>query len=136
MAASTHVRLAARARASSTSAPSACSAGAGALRVALLLGSTRTEGPPHPAPLGARVGAFVAAELRARGHAVDVVDPLLEQLPLLVKPHFAYAPGRAPAHLDALAARLASADCYVAVRRRAQARATARLNSATLAPHP
>lgn len=90
-------------------------AGARALRIAVVLGSTRTDGPPHPAPLGARVGAFIAAELEARGHDVDVVDPRVEQLPLLRRPHFAYAAGKAPPPLDALALRFSRADAYVCV---------------------
>eukprot|EP01051_Picozoa_sp_SAG22_P006480 SAG22_NODE_425_length_10628_cov_3.420458_2_plen_86_part_00 len=53
------------------------------LRVAVLLGSTRTEGPPSPANLGSRVGKFLQAAIPARGMAVDVVDPVEEDLPLL-----------------------------------------------------
>ncbi|KAJ8604354.1 hypothetical protein CTAYLR_002539 [Chrysophaeum taylorii] len=83
------------------------------MRVCLVLGSTRSSGPPRPAPLGARVGAFMERAVARRGCEIDVVDPVVEALPLLEKPHFAY--GRAPAALDALAARLAAADAYVMV---------------------
>ena len=83
------------------------------LRVVVVLGSTRVEGPPFPAPLGARLGAFLEAELLRRGHVVDVVDPREEPLPLLEKPHFAYARGKAPPALDALESRLRAADAYV-----------------------
>ncbi len=55
------------------------------LRIALLLGSTRTEGPPKPANVGARVGAFAAAALTGLGHTIDTVDPIVEELPLLVR---------------------------------------------------
>ena len=50
-----------------------------------------------------------------RGHEVDVVDPVDEALPSLVKPYFAYAPGQAPPKLAKLNERLLSADAYVAV---------------------
>eukprot|EP00965_Chrysotila_dentata_P257791 6213006-Pleurochrysis_carterae.AAC.4 len=85
------------------------------LRIAVLLGSTRTDGPPRPSPLGSRVGAFVTSCLEARGHSVDVVDAIVQDLPLLKKPHFAYAKGKAPANLEGLYKRLSNADAYVAV---------------------
>ena len=65
------------------------------LRVAVLLGSTR-DGPPRPANLGRRVGKFLCGVLSQRGHEVDVVDPVDEAVPALVKPCFAAAPGQAP----------------------------------------
>ena len=79
------------------------------LAIAVIVGSSRTAGPPYPARLGARVGAFAAAALRARGHAIDVVDAADEAAAGLalspMRPHFAFAPaGRknaAPAHLEA-----------------------------------
>ena len=42
-------------------------------------------------------------------------DPVEEDLPLLVKPHFAYAPNQVPPKLDILNTRLLEADAYVAV---------------------
>jgi hypothetical protein len=97
------------------------------LNIALLLGSTRTAGPPFPAPLGCRVGLHLARELTARGHILTVVDPRLEPFELLQKPHFAYqkrdvtaagsAPrpgsGSLPAHLVDIAEKLMQADAYV-----------------------
>jgi hypothetical protein len=84
------------------------------LRVAVLLGTTRTLGPPQV--LGHRVGRFVASVLAARGHNVDVVDPIGDDaLPLLQRPHFAYKKGGAPHVLEQLAERLKLADCYVTV---------------------
>ena len=80
------------------------------LKVAVMLGLTRTLGPPYPANVGSRIGKFVAGKLEDRGHYVDIVDPIAERLPLLEKPHFAY--GKAPPNLDALAQRLSDADCY------------------------
>ncbi|KAA8496878.1 FMN-dependent NADPH-azoreductase [Porphyridium purpureum] len=88
-----------------------------ALRIALVLGSTRVEGPPFPANVGKRVGLFAARRLRERGHHVDVVDPvaLKELLPLLEKPHFAYRNGTAPRGMDELADIFKRADAYVTV---------------------
>lgn len=85
------------------------------LRVVAVLGSTRITGPPSPAPLGARVGAWISECARARGLDVDVVDPIEEDLPLMRRPHFAYAPGKAPPGMDELSARLRAADAYVMV---------------------
>ena len=73
------------------------------------------EGPPRPARVGLRVGRWVEAVLRARGHEVTVVDPVDTDLPLLRKPQFAYAKGRVPAPLDELAAVIGAADAFVAV---------------------
>ncbi|KAJ1459169.1 NADPH-dependent FMN reductase-like protein [Pelagophyceae sp. CCMP2097] len=85
------------------------------LRVALLLGSTRTRGPP--VVLGKRVGLFVRGCLERRGFVVDIIDPAAPDahLPLLQQPHFAYARGRAPLELEALDERLRGADAYVCV---------------------
>jgi chromate reductase, NAD(P)H dehydrogenase (quinone) len=83
------------------------------LEVVLILGSTRTEGPPHPANLGKRVSAFLQREVKAHGHNVTVIDPMLEDLPLLQKPQFAYRQGEAPPPLDTLAAKLKAADAYI-----------------------
>lgn len=82
------------------------------LRVALLLGSTR-EGPPRP-QLGARVGAYVAKAIQGRGHTVDVIDPAVEDVPLVpFQPHFTYA--KAPASLETLARRFGDSDALVCV---------------------
>lgn len=87
-----------------------------ALKVLVFLGSTRVDGPPRPARVGVRVAAFVERSLVARGHSVTIVDPVDLDLPLLRKPHFAYAQGKAPEVLETLAGLVASADCYVMVR--------------------
>ena len=75
------------------------------LRIALLLGSTRTEGPPFPANVGLRVGRFIADAVRSRGHEIHIINPISEEhaLPLLRKPQFAYKTGTAPPPLDELA---------------------------------
>ena len=51
------------------------------------------------------------AMLRSRSHVVDIVDPVVEDLPLLQRPHFTY--GTAPKELEQLAVRLRDADAYV-----------------------
>eukprot|EP00729_Bicosta_minor_P020066 gene20066-24568_t len=66
----------------------------------MILGSTRTGvAPPRPVNLGKRVGV-----------TVDVIDPLVEDLPLMQQPHFAYTKAAVPPSLDALASRLSAAD--------------------------
>lgn len=83
------------------------------LNVVLILGSTRCQGPPYPAPLGKRVGLYLKSELTLRGHNVIVIDPLLIKLELLRKPHFAYAPLKVPAQLKDIAEKVNAADVYV-----------------------
>ena len=82
------------------------------LRVALLLGTARVPPPPV---LGPRVAAFIREAASRRGFEVDTVDPLVEQLPLLEKPQFAYAKSAVPPNLASLQERLAAADCYCCV---------------------
>jgi len=48
-------------------------------------------------------------ELGQRGHDVILVDPIKENLPMLQKPHFAYAEGKAPEGLEALCTELRAA---------------------------
>jgi len=85
------------------------------LHFAIVLGLTRTAGPPFPANLGARVGEFVAKAILNRGHSVDIINPIVEDLPLLQKPQFAYASGDSPAVLNSLAMRLTDAHGYVMI---------------------
>lgn len=104
-----------------------------ARHVALFLGSTRTGGRPLPAPLGRRVGAFIRAELEARGSAVDVVDPLELDLEVLRQPHFTYAAGTAPEKLEATAQIIARADAFVMVCARCAYRASHNVDVCVLA---
>jgi len=89
--------------------------GARGLNVVIILGSTRTGGPPYPSPLGHRVGLFALTELSSRGHNVTVIDPLVEKLELLQKPHFAYAPSKLPNQLGDLARKIEAADAFVMI---------------------
>jgi NAD(P)H-dependent FMN reductase len=82
-----------------------------ALNVALITGSTRKVGPPlilHP-----RVNTFIQSTLEKRGHNVTRVDPV--DFPLLDKPHFVYATGKAPDKLQEVHGILSSANCYVCI---------------------
>ena len=86
-----------------------------ALRVLVFQGSTRVQGPPRPARVGNRVAAWAVSALSERGHTVEVFDPIETDLPLLRKPHFAYAQGQAPQALEELARRIAEAEAFVMV---------------------
>mmetsp|Transcript_41922 Transcript_41922/g.87995 ORF Transcript_41922/g.87995 Transcript_41922/m.87995 type:complete len:253 (-) Transcript_41922:58-816(-) len=73
------------------------------LNIALLTGSTRSSSPPtvlHP-----RVNTYI--------HQVTRIDP--NDFPLLEKPYFAYAPGKAPSKLQDVHSILQKADGYVCV---------------------
>jgi len=85
------------------------------MQALIFLGSQRDSTPPRPARLGRRVALACEAQLVEREVAAEIVDPLDLDLPAAFKPHFAYAPGRAPADLDALDRRIAAADCFVMV---------------------
>ena len=94
---------------------SVTSADSNKLQIAVILGSTRTDGPPFPAPLGTRVGKWVQSLLHFRGHAATIVDPLSENLEMLRRPHFAYPSKQAPENLDRLADIFRAADAFVAI---------------------
>lgn len=85
-----------------------------ALNVALLTGTSRTDGPPRPI-LGPRVAAFVQDSLERRGNTVSVIDPREIDLGLLQKPHFSYASSQVPPVLANLHEILKAADAYVTV---------------------
>mmetsp|Transcript_38991 Transcript_38991/g.80962 ORF Transcript_38991/g.80962 Transcript_38991/m.80962 type:complete len:257 (+) Transcript_38991:75-845(+) len=90
--------------------------GVDGLNVAVITGTTRTEGPPRPI-LGPRVSSMVVKALENRGNTVTVIDPLNEDfnLPLLNKPEFAYARNRVPDKLKSMQQILASSDAYVCI---------------------
>ena len=85
------------------------------MKFLVFLGSVRDSTPPRPARLGLRVARACVARLAAEGHAPELVDPLEIDLSGPFKPHFAHAPGRAPAALEDLAARIEGADGHVMV---------------------
>ena len=94
---------------------SMCAPAPDPLRIVIIQGSTRVEGPPRPARVGHRVSLWAERALQQRGHAVETIDPVETPLPLLVKPHFAYASGAAPKVLEEMAEKLRKADAYVCV---------------------
>jgi len=85
------------------------------LHVAVITGTTRTEGgPPRPVN-GPRVASFVKQSLERRGNTVSLVDPRVIDLPLLEKPHFAYAASQVPPVLQEIHETFVGADAYIAV---------------------
>ena len=85
-----------------------------ALNIAVITGTTRTSPPPRPI-IGPRVSSYITAILEGRGHSVSVIDPREIQLPLLEKPHFAYAPSQIPPTLADLNDVLTNSDAYVTI---------------------
>ena len=89
-----------------------------ALNIAVISGTTRTQGPPNPI-LGPRVVEFIQQGLQERGNTCTLIDPrdlaADDSLPLLEKPHFCYAKSQVPESLANLHAILEQADAYVCI---------------------
>lgn len=106
------------------------------MKFLLFLGTSRDSSPPRPKRLGARVAkacinhlenhandesekaikvAEKATKTAEKAHEVELVDVLDYSLNEVFKPHFAYAKGRAPIELDALADKISNADGYIMV---------------------
>jgi NAD(P)H-dependent FMN reductase len=81
----------------------------------VFLGSVRESTPPRPARLGLRVARACVSHIAGAGHAATLIDPLDFDLGGVFKPQFAYARGKAPRALEALAERIAKADGHVMV---------------------
>ena len=79
------------------------------LQFAIIYGSVRE------ARQGIKAARFIDAQLKARGHATTLVDPLQEKLPLLDRMYKEYAAGEAPEPLARLAALYRSVDGFVIV---------------------
>jgi NAD(P)H-dependent FMN reductase len=79
------------------------------LRLLVVYGSVRSE--RH----GIRAARFVVDQCRARGHDVDLVDPVEYPLPLLDKMYKEYPTGGAPPVMERLAALIVPADGVVVV---------------------
>ncbi len=60
-------------------------------------------GSVRSARQGIAVAHFAVEQLERRGHGVHLFDPLELGLPLLDKMYKEYAPGQAPARLEAMA---------------------------------
>lgn len=86
-----------------------------ALNIAIITGTTRTDGPPRPI-IGPRVSKFIQSSLERRGNnIVAVLDPREIELPLLQKPHFAYSKSQVPDELRDMHSLLEKADAYVTI---------------------
>jgi NAD(P)H-dependent FMN reductase len=79
------------------------------LTIVVILGTVRSERQ------GIKAARFVVRTMTARGHDVTLVDPLVEQLPLLDRMYKEYPAGTAPAVLERLAALYRSADAFIIV---------------------
>lgn len=79
------------------------------LRLVVFYGSVRTERQ------GIRAARYIVAACRARGHIVDLIDPLEYPLPLLDRMYKEYRPDEAPEVLQRLARLIVPADAYVVV---------------------
>src|SRR5215469_15747017 len=75
----------------------------------VLLGSVRRD------RAGIRAAQLMLAALAARGHQPVLVDPLVEQLPLLDRMYKEYPKGQAPENLERLAELYRGADGFVIV---------------------
>lgn len=64
---------------------------------------------------GIRLARYAVAELRKRGHNVELIDAQDVGLPMLDRMHKEYPPGEAPANMAALAAKIRAADGFVFV---------------------
>ncbi len=78
-------------------------------RILVLYGSYRSE------RMGIRLADFVVTNLRARGESPELIDAKVVGLPMLDRMHKEYARGAAPAAMEALAAKIRSADAFIFV---------------------
>lgn len=65
--------------------------------------------------MGIRLADFIVAGLRARGDDAELIDARAVGLPMLDRMYKEYAPGTAPAAMEALAGKIKSADAFVFV---------------------
>jgi NAD(P)H-dependent FMN reductase len=79
------------------------------LRLVVFHGSVRSHRQ------GIRAARFIAAQCRARGHDVALMDPLDYPLPLLDRMYKEHAKGEAPDMLEKLARLVRVADAYIVV---------------------
>ncbi len=79
------------------------------LSVPVLLGSVRRD------RVGIRAARLIVAALTSRGHRPELVDPVVEQLPLLDRMYKEYPKGQAPAGLERLAELYRRADGFMIV---------------------
>jgi NAD(P)H-dependent FMN reductase len=80
-----------------------------ALSIPVILGSVRRD------RVGIRAARLLVGALAARGHRPELIDPLVEQLPLLDRMYKEHPRGQAPANLERLAELYRNADGFVIV---------------------
>jgi NAD(P)H-dependent FMN reductase len=78
-------------------------------KILVLYGSYRSD------RLGIRLADFLVARLAARGAQPELIDAKAVGLPMLDRMYKEYAPGSAPAAMEALAAKIRAADAFVFV---------------------
>ena len=79
------------------------------LKLVVFYGSVRTERQ------GIRAARFIVTTCRARGHDVDLIDPLDFPLPLLDRMYKEYGPENVPEVLRRMARLIVPADAYIVV---------------------
>ena len=79
------------------------------LEVLVIYGSVRSDRK------GIRAAKFIRDACLARGHRTTLLDPAIEQLPLLDRMYKEYAPGQAPPVLERLAGLIKEADGFIIV---------------------
>src|SRR6202171_4318109 len=78
-------------------------------RILVLYGSYRTD------RMGIRLANFVVASLHARGELPELIDAKIVGLPMLDRMYKEYTKGEAPVAMEALAAKIRSADAFIFV---------------------
>jgi len=79
------------------------------MNITVIYGSVR------PNRQGIRVARYLVKQLQQRDHAVALIDPLEQPLPLLDKMYKQYEAGKAPEVLEKLAETLRNSDAFVLV---------------------
>jgi NAD(P)H-dependent FMN reductase len=80
-----------------------------ALKTAVVYGSVRS------ARQGIKAARFIVNKLEARGHDVELVDPMERQLPLLDRMYKEFSAGEAPPVLESIASVFRDADGFIIV---------------------
>ncbi len=80
-----------------------------ALKTAVVYGSVRS------ARQGIKAARFIVNKLEARGHEVELIDPLERQLPLLDRMYKEFGDGEAPPVLESIASVFRDADGFIIV---------------------
>jgi NAD(P)H-dependent FMN reductase len=80
-----------------------------ALKTAVVYGSVRS------ARQGIKAARFIVNKLEARGHDVELIDPMERQLPLLDRMYKEYGDGEAPPAMESIASVFHEADGFIIV---------------------